>query len=111
MSQTAIEYAFKTEAGGWRVTGTRVSLDSVVIAYLDGESPETICESYPTLSLEQAYGAIAFYLRHKEEMDAYLKDQEALWEKLAKESEERNGPLLERLRKYRETMNADSSSS
>jgi len=70
MSQTAIEYAIKTEAGGWRVSGTRVSLDSVVVAHLGGQSPEAIAKEFPSLSLEQVYGAIAFYLSHKEEIDA-----------------------------------------
>ena len=32
----AVSYATKTAEGGWRVTGTRVSLDSVVRAYWDG---------------------------------------------------------------------------
>jgi uncharacterized protein (DUF433 family) len=98
MSQTAVEYVFKTEAGGWRVTGTRVSLDSVVHSYLDGESPESICDNFPTLSLEQVHGAIAFYLHNKVAIDQYLADQAALFEKLRAESQIRNAPLLERMR-------------
>ena len=43
--------------GAYRVGGTRVSLDSVVYGFLDGESPETIRNNYPTLSLEQIYDA------------------------------------------------------
>jgi uncharacterized protein (DUF433 family) len=44
--------------GGYYVKGTRVSLDSVVYAFLRGESPDGIVESFPALSLEQVYGAI-----------------------------------------------------
>jgi len=60
--------------GGYWVAGTRVSLDSVVLAFLQGLSPETITsECFPTLTLEQVYGAIAYYLAHRPEIDAYLK--------------------------------------
>jgi len=56
----------------YRVTGTRVSLDSIVYAFLAGASAETIAQAFPVLSLEQVYGAIAFYLGHREEVDRYL---------------------------------------
>ena len=58
--------------GGYRVAGSRVSLDSIVYAFLRGESPDGITESFPALSLEQVYGALAFYLAHRDAIDAYL---------------------------------------
>jgi hypothetical protein len=58
------------------VAGERVSLDSLVYAFLRGASPETIRRSFPVLTLEQVYGAIAFYLAHEQEIDAYLKEAE-----------------------------------
>ena len=48
--------------GAYRITGTRVSLDSVVYAFLNGSAPESIVESFPALTLEQVYGAITYYL-------------------------------------------------
>ena len=62
------------------VRGSRVSLDSVVYGFRDGESPETIRDNFPTLSLERIYGAIAFYLGHQAEIDAYLKAKIAAYE-------------------------------
>lgn len=56
----------------YMVLGTRVSLDSVVHAFLSGASAETIAQSFPALTLEQVYGAIAFYLAHRNEVDRYL---------------------------------------
>jgi uncharacterized protein (DUF433 family) len=53
------------------VRGSRVSLDSVVHSFLDGDSAEAIRESFPTLSLEQVYGAIAYYLGHQAEIDGF----------------------------------------
>jgi len=58
--------------GVYRVAESRVSLDSLIYAFWDGKSPETIAQSFPTLTLEQVYGAIAFYLGHRAEIDAYL---------------------------------------
>ena len=44
--------------GCYRLVGTRVSLDSIVYAFLDGDTPETILQSFPVLTLEQVYGAL-----------------------------------------------------
>ena len=58
---------------GWHVLGSRVSLDSLIFAFRDGLSPEAIArECFPTLRLEQVYGAIAFYLAHRAELDALV---------------------------------------
>ena len=58
--------------GVYRVAGTRVSLDSVVYAFLRGETAELIAQSFPLLTLEQVYGAIAFYLADRDAIDSYL---------------------------------------
>ncbi len=58
--------------GSYMVAGTRVSLDSIVHAFVSGASAETIAQAFPVLNLEQAYGAITFYLAHREEVDRYL---------------------------------------
>lgn len=97
-----IVYAFQTEAGGWRVTGSRVSLDSVVHMYHEGADPETIVRQFPSLSPEQVYGAIAFYLRNREAIDAYLEEQRKRWDKLREESAERNRDLREKIRQRAE---------
>lgn len=55
----AKEYV-EQRGGGFFIAGTRVSLDSVVYAFLRGESPEGIAESFPALNLEQVFGALAF---------------------------------------------------
>ncbi len=70
-------YVEKREEGYW-VAGTRVSLESVVFAFLDGLMPESIAaECFPTLTLEQVYGALAYYLGHRREIDAYIEEVEA----------------------------------
>lgn len=57
------------------VAGTRVSLDSVAYAFLSGQSAEAIAQAFPLLSLEQVYGAITYYLAHRDEVDRYLEHQ------------------------------------
>lgn len=58
------------------VEGTRISLDSVVYAFQKGFSPESIVQSFPLLTLEQVYGAIAFYLANRADIDVYLAAEE-----------------------------------
>jgi uncharacterized protein (DUF433 family) len=51
--------------GGYYLMGSRVSLDSVVYEFFKGETPEGILQSFPSLSLEQVYGGITYYLAHR----------------------------------------------
>ncbi len=66
--------------GVYRVGETRVMLDSVVAAFHEGHSPETIQQQYPALSLEEVYGSIAYYLGNASEVEAYLKRQANEWD-------------------------------
>lgn len=88
------EYIEQRDGGYW-VSGTRVSLDSIVYAFLRGTSPEGIAHSFPLLTLEEVYGAIAFYLAHQTEIDAYLRQGEADFEAL-RQATRQASPLLYR---------------
>jgi uncharacterized protein (DUF433 family) len=74
--------------GGYYIAGTRIALDSIVLAFKDGESPETILQSFPMAGpLVRVFGAIVFYLENREKVEAYLADQERLWDEVkAKET-------------------------
>ncbi len=61
------------EDGVARVRGSRVRLDSVLQAFQCGSSPKEIVLKYPVLNLTDVYSVIAYYLWHREEVDAYLK--------------------------------------
>ncbi len=64
-----------------------MSLDSVVYKFWEGLSPETIAsDCFPVLSLDQVYGAIAFYLSRLEEIDACFKQEEFEREQLCEET-------------------------
>ena len=79
--------------GVYRVGGTRVSLDSIVYAFLEGHTAESIQQSFPILTLEQVYGAITYYLAHREDIDTYLQEQEAVFETF-KETLRRSNPRM-----------------
>lgn len=70
------------ELGAYRVAGTRISLDSLVYAYLNGQTAEAIAQAFPLLTLEQVYGALAYYLAHRETIDAYLRQGSQDFERL-----------------------------
>ena len=55
-----------------RVAGTRVTLDTVIRAFQRGATPEEIAQDYPAVSLPDLYAVIAYYLRHRSEVDEYL---------------------------------------
>ena len=76
--------------GAYRVAGSRVSLDSIVYAYWNGQSPESIAQSFPALTLEQVYGAITFYLAHRQEIDAYIESRDAEYERARQEARAKN---------------------
>lgn len=76
MSIIATKRYVKFAKEGYWIIDTRTSLDSVVYAFRKGLSPETIAQSYPFLDLEKVYGAIAFYLANRSEIDAYLLAEE-----------------------------------
>ena len=66
--------------GGYYLAGTRISLDSVVYSFNQGQSPEAIQGDFPSLKRSQIYGAIAFYLDHQAAIDQYLEQTEREFE-------------------------------
>ncbi len=93
------------EHGVFRITGTRVSLDSVVAAFDLGATPEQIVHKFPTLKVEDVYAVITYYLRHQDEVQAYLAKQQQEAEVLRKELDAAFHPpnnLRQRLMKRRD---------
>jgi hypothetical protein len=56
--------------------GSRVPLAHIVRQFQNGEPPEAIRLHFPTLTLEQVYGAITFYLGNKEEVEKDMDERE-----------------------------------
>jgi uncharacterized protein (DUF433 family) len=95
--------------GGYYVTGSRVSLASIIYEYRDGAAAETIRQNFPTLSLEQIHGAIAFYLGHQHETEGYLHELEKKWDELERTASPANPELQGRIEEARKRLLAKQS--
>lgn len=84
--QVAEGYAQKRD-GVWYVGGSGVQVSGVIAMWQQGFSPEEIQASFPVLSLKDVYGAILFYLEHQEELDAFFREQSALFARRKAEAE------------------------
>ncbi len=91
-------YVEEDSQGALRVGPLGVSLDSIVIAFQQGYSSETIQQLYPALSLEEVYGAITYYLANRDEVHQYLDRQEQVWEQARQCAAQNPSPVVQRLR-------------
>jgi len=91
-------YVRTDEHGVMRVGDTRVMLDSLVASFEQGYSPETIQQQYPTLTLEEVYGAIAWSLANAREVAQYLERQQAVWNHWRTRAEAQPSPVIQRIR-------------
>jgi uncharacterized protein (DUF433 family) len=96
----ARDYVLQSE-GVYRIAGTRVSLDSLVYLFREGVSAEGMVESYPTLTLEQVHGALAYYLANQSVIDAYLASGEMEANVLHRASRMENAELIAKMRRAR----------
>ena len=87
--------------GGYFIRDARVSLDSVVCAFLRGESPEGIAESFPALTLEQIFGALAFYMANREMVDLHLSEGRREFATLRQQARRDNPALYAKLAEAR----------
>ena len=85
----------RDSTGAWRVGNSRVLLELVIHAFEDGATPETIAQQYPTTTLADIYGIIAYYLRHRDEVEAYLAEGERKAEEVRQRIESQQGDLAE----------------
>ena len=91
---TADPIPLVTEKNGVvRISKTRVTLDTVVTAFLEGSSAEEIKDQYPSLQLSDIYSVIGYYLRHQTEVDAYLLVRQQLASEVREEAERRFNPI------------------
>lgn len=99
----AKEYVEKRNGGFW-IAGKRVALDTIVYAYSTGHSPESIQEALPAVSLEEVYGAIAFYLANLPEVEATLVEDEPELERLRLAAREKHPLLFKKLEEARRSL-------
>lgn len=101
--QMSSEYVEERDGGFW-IAGTRVSLDSLVYAFLSGQTAESIAQSFPVLRLEQVYGAITHYLAHRQEIDAHLQRARADYETFRQASRDADPMFYQKFAGARQTQ-------
>jgi uncharacterized protein (DUF433 family) len=86
-----------------RIKGSRVGIESVLYEYIYREQPpEAIARRFPTLTLEQVYATILYYLYNREQVETYLLDWLEYGRRM-REEQQRNPPLIvARLRALKE---------
>jgi len=90
--------------GVYYVSETRISLDSIIYAFQEGCSPETIRGDFEGLTLAHVYGAIAYYLDHEAEMDAYLAQRREGWSELERLGTPPSADLQARIERARRSV-------
>jgi uncharacterized protein (DUF433 family) len=82
-----------------RIHGTRIGIETILYEYVHrGQSPEAIAERFRSVSLEQVYATILYYLRNRKQLDAYLADWLAFSRTVREQQEENPAPVILRLR-------------
>jgi uncharacterized protein (DUF433 family) len=82
-----------------RVGNTRITFDTIVIAFMEGATAEEIVQQYPSVSLADVYYTIGYYLRRQPEVEAYLNRRRRQAERVRQQNESRFDPagIRERL--------------
>jgi len=84
----------QTDANGViRIGKTRMTLDTVITAFLEGATAEEIQEQYSSLELADIYAVLSYYLQHQTEVNAYLLDRQNLANFVQQEAEKRFNPV------------------
>jgi uncharacterized protein (DUF433 family) len=97
----AKDYVERRE-GSFYLAGSRVPLAHVVYEFQNGAAPEAIRLAYPTLSLEQVYGAIVFYLANKEEVERDMLERRRIEDEVSAAQPPLPAKLRQKLERARE---------
>jgi uncharacterized protein (DUF433 family) len=82
-----------------RVKGTRIGIETILYDHIHrGQSPEAIAARYPSLTLEQVYATITYYLHNREAVTAYLEDWLEHGKRMREEQERNPPPVIIKLR-------------
>jgi uncharacterized protein (DUF433 family) len=90
-----------------RLKGTRVGIETILYDYIYRQgTPESIAQSYPTVTLEQVYATILYYLHDQDTITAYIADWLEWGEQMRSAQRHNPSPAAEKLRKARAERDA-----
>ena len=67
-----------------RIKGHRIAIQHVLNKYRQGMGPDELLCRFPTLSMEEIYATILYYLANKEEVEVYLERERLMDEEAGK---------------------------
>lgn len=90
-----------------RLKGTRIGIETILYDFIyKARTPEEIANTYVSLTLEQVYATILYYLHEKEKVSQYIADGLEWGRKMREEQRKNPPPGVERLRKFKAEMKA-----
>ena len=93
--QTEVPPLCRDASGALRVGRSRVLLELVIRAFQDGATPEVIAQRYPSAALADIYAVIAYYLRHRADIESYLTEREHQAQEVRHRIESHQGDLTD----------------
>lgn len=75
------------EHGSIRIGKSRITLDTIIETYKMGATIEELAQNFPTLAVADIMYTVGYYLRHTEEVETYLAEQESEAEVIRKKIE------------------------
>jgi uncharacterized protein (DUF433 family) len=92
-----------------RIKGHRLAIENIIEPFNTGVPPETIVRKYhPTLSLEQVYATIAYYLHNQKEVDEYIRRRDEIGDRYYQEhSQQEPSPMAKRIRALKAKKRGD----
>ncbi|MGK7955252.1 MAG: DUF433 domain-containing protein [Crocosphaera sp.] len=96
-----------------RIKGTRIGIETILNEYINcGHSPEEIAHTYGSLTLEQVYATILYYLQNQDIVSKYMRN----WVQhgyIMREQQRKNPPVVserfKQLRKERQKSKTNES--
>lgn len=101
------EYFNFFSPGDIRLKNSRIGIETILYEYIDcGRSPEEIAQTYQSISLEQVYATILYYLQNQETVSAYMRDWLEHGHKMREQQRLNPPPVSEKLRQLRAARQA-----
>lgn len=85
-----------------RLKGTRIGIEHILYEYIHrAQPPEAIAQRFHTVTLEQVYATILYYLHNKEAVSIYIADWLEWSHRMREEQRQNPPPFVEKLRKLK----------
>lgn len=94
-------FDFLSEDDIW-LKGTRIGIETVLYDFIHRQrTPETIAQTYPSLSVEQVYATILYYFHNKDTVSKYLDDWLEWSREVRRQQQQQPSPLRQSLSKIK----------